>query len=92
MDVLNSEGFFTLALVTDPWSRNTRAVKVTATIHITLHSTQHQSGWIRGPTQRALALKPWTPTAPALTALVITSEREHEHYYKLQGRTMSCNN
>lgn len=34
----------TLTLVTNPWSCNTCAVEVTATIHITLHSAQHQSG------------------------------------------------
>lgn len=70
---------FTLALVADSWCCDAGAVEVTLAVNVTLHTTQHQSGRVRSPTQRALALKKWTATALALTTFIITSKKEEDN-------------
>lgn len=65
----------TLAFITDPWCSDTGGVEVAATVHITLHPAENQSGWVRRPAEGAFTLKPRAPTALALTALVVAPVR-----------------
>lgn len=68
--ILYNEGL-TLAFVADPRRSYTGRMKVAATVYITLHTTENQSGWVRRPAEGTFTLKPWTPATLALTTLII---------------------
>ena len=63
----------TLTLVTDPGGRDAGGVEVAAAVHVALHAAQHQSGGVRRPAQRTLALEARAAAAAALAALVVAT-------------------
>lgn len=62
---------FTLAFIADPWCSYTGGVEVAATVYITLHTAENQSGGVGRPAEGTFTLEPWAPTTLALTTLVV---------------------
>lgn len=51
-------------------------MEVAATVHVTLNTTENQSGRVRCPAKGTFALKSWTATTLAFTTLIVAPKAE----------------